>query len=93
MRHLIRPAVAALAIVGLAASITALSGGSAFSQAKQAPAPAQAAPPAEAPMKQVFEVRVGPIRTEHKCDDAAKVATVAAQWTPLDKPGRKEISL
>jgi hypothetical protein len=53
MRHLIRPAVAALAIVGLAASITALSGGSAFSQAKQAHAPAQAAPPAEAPMKQI----------------------------------------
>ncbi|MBS0531307.1 MAG: hypothetical protein JSS22_18250 [Proteobacteria bacterium] len=53
MRHFVRPAVTALAIIGLAASVTALAGGSAFSQAQQAPAPAQAAPPAEAPMKQI----------------------------------------
>ena len=53
MHQLVRPAIAALAMIGLAASVTALSGSSAFSQAKQAPAPAQAAPPAEAPMKQI----------------------------------------
>lgn len=57
------------------------------------PACEQAAALAEAQMKQVFEVRVGPIRTEHKCDDAAKVDAVAEQWKHIDQPGRKDISL
>ena len=51
MRDIVRPAVAALAVVGLALSAATLSGGDAFAQAKQAPA--QAAPPADAPMKQM----------------------------------------
>lgn len=53
MRDIIRSAVSAIAVAGLALSVTALSHGSAFAQAKQAPAPAQAAPPADAPMKQI----------------------------------------
>jgi len=52
MRDIVRPAVAALAVVGLALSAATLSGGDAFAQAKQAPAQ-QAAPPADAPMKQM----------------------------------------
>lgn len=51
MRDIARPAVAALAIVGLALSAAALSGGHAFAQAQQAPA--QAASPADAAMKQM----------------------------------------
>jgi hypothetical protein len=51
MRDIARPAVAALAIVGLALSAAALSGGHAFAQTRQAPA--QAAPPADAAMKQM----------------------------------------
>ena len=53
MRVILRTAVIAIAAVGLAVSATALSGGSAFAQAKSAPAPAQAPPPADAPMKQI----------------------------------------
>lgn len=53
MRDIIRSAVSVIAVAGLALSAAALSGGSAFAQAKQAPAPAQAAPPADAPMKQI----------------------------------------
>src|SRR6185437_15640759 len=48
----VRPAVAALAVVGLALSAATLSDDDAFAQAKQAPAQ-QAAPPADAPMKQM----------------------------------------
>jgi hypothetical protein len=56
MRELVRPAVAALSIACLAATMALLSTGDALAQAKQqmAPmAPAQAAPPQEAPVKQM----------------------------------------
>jgi hypothetical protein len=53
MRELVRPAVAALSIACLAASMAVLSTGSALAQAKQQMAPAQAAPPQEAPVKQM----------------------------------------
>jgi hypothetical protein len=56
MREFVRPAVAALSIACLAASMAILSSGSALAQAKQqmAPmAPAQAAPAQEAPVKQM----------------------------------------
>jgi hypothetical protein len=45
MREFVRSSVAALAIACVAASLTALSTGSALAQAKQQAAPAQAAPP------------------------------------------------
>jgi hypothetical protein len=45
MREFIRPAAVALSIVCLAASIAAISTGSALAQAKQQMAPSQAAPP------------------------------------------------
>lgn len=51
MRDIVRSAAAALAVVGLALSAATLSGNHAFAQAKQAPA--QAAPPADAQMKQI----------------------------------------
>lgn len=51
MRDIARPVVAALAVVGLALSVAALSGGHAVAQARQAPA--QAAPPADAAVKQM----------------------------------------
>ena len=74
MRHLVRPAVAALAIVGLALPAAALSGGSAFAQAKQAPAPApaQTAPPADAPVKQIAlsEKQIEGVLAAHKDMDA-----------------------
>jgi hypothetical protein len=53
MREFVRPAVAALSIACLAASMAALPTGSALAQAKQQMAPAQAAPPQEAPLKQM----------------------------------------
>src|SRR5580698_5973119 len=53
MREFVRPAVAALSIACLAASMAVLSTGSALAQAKQQMAPAQAAPPQEAPVKQM----------------------------------------
>ncbi len=49
MREFIRPAAAALSIACLAASIAALSTGSALAQAKQQMAPAQAAPRSRQP--------------------------------------------
>jgi hypothetical protein len=53
MREFVRPAVAALSIACLAASMAILSTGGALAQAKQQMAPAQAAPPQEAPVKQM----------------------------------------
>jgi hypothetical protein len=53
MREFVRPAVAALSIACLAASMAILSSGGALAQAKQQMAPAQAAPPQEAPVKQM----------------------------------------
>lgn len=53
MRDVIRSTVLAVAVAGLTLSAAALSGGSAFAQAKQAPAPAETAPPADAPIKQI----------------------------------------
>jgi hypothetical protein len=53
MREFIRPAIAALSIACLAASIAALSNTSALAQAKQQMAPAQAAPQAMPPVKQM----------------------------------------
>jgi hypothetical protein len=53
MREFVRPAVAALSIACLAATMATLSTGSALAQAKQQMAPAQAAPPQEAPVKQM----------------------------------------
>jgi hypothetical protein len=49
MREFIRPAAVALSIVCLAASIAAISTGSALAQAKQQMAPSQAAPPGQPP--------------------------------------------
>ncbi|MEH6951497.1 hypothetical protein V4R08_09115 [Nitrobacter sp. NHB1] len=53
MRDIVRSAVIAIAVAGLTLSAAALSGGDAFAQAKPAAAPAEAAPPADAPMKQI----------------------------------------
>jgi hypothetical protein len=53
MREFVRPAVAALSIACLAASMAVLPTGGALAQAKQQMAPAQAAPPQEAPLKQM----------------------------------------
>jgi hypothetical protein len=53
MRELVRPAVAALSIACLAATMAILSSSGALAQAKQQMAPAQAAPPQEAPVKQI----------------------------------------
>jgi hypothetical protein len=53
MREFVRPAVAALSIACLAASMAVLSTGSALAQAKQQMAPAPAAAPQEAPVKQM----------------------------------------
>jgi hypothetical protein len=53
MRGIVRPAIVALSIAGLATSISIVSIGSAFAQAKQQMAPAQAAPPQVAPVKQM----------------------------------------
>jgi hypothetical protein len=55
MRKFIRPVAAALSIACLAASISALSAGSALAQAKPQTAPAQAAPPTGQPpaLKQI----------------------------------------
>jgi hypothetical protein len=53
MRELVRPAVAALSIACLAATMAILSSSGALAQAKQQMAPAQAAPPQEAPLKQM----------------------------------------
>ena len=53
MREIVRPVAVALSIACLAVSIAILSTGSALAQAKQQMAPAQAAPPQEAPVKQM----------------------------------------
>ena len=53
MREFVRPAIAALGIACLATSIAIVSTGSALAQAKQQMAPAQAAPPQLAPVKQM----------------------------------------
>ena len=53
MRGIVRSTVFAVAVGGLTLSVAALSSGNAFAQAKRAPAPAEAAPPADAPMKQI----------------------------------------
>lgn len=53
MRDIVRSAVIAIAVAGLTLSAAALSGGDAFAQAKPAAAPAEVAPPADAPMKQI----------------------------------------
>jgi hypothetical protein len=53
MREIIRPVAAALGVACLAAALAAISTDSAMAQAKQQMAPAQAAPPAEAPVKQM----------------------------------------
>lgn len=53
MREIVRPVVAALSIACLAASMAIVSSGSALAQAKQQMAPAQAAPPQEAAVKQM----------------------------------------
>jgi hypothetical protein len=53
MREFVRPAVAALSIACLAATMAILPAGGAWAQAKQQMAPAQAAPPQEAPVKQM----------------------------------------
>jgi hypothetical protein len=53
MRDIVRSAVIAIAVAGLTLSAAALSGGDAFAQVKPAAAPAEAAPPADAPMKQI----------------------------------------
>src|SRR6478752_2338154 len=51
MRQYLRPAATALSIACLATSFALLSPGGALAQGKMAPAPAQAAPPAGAPMQ------------------------------------------
>jgi hypothetical protein len=51
MRQYLRPAATALSIACLAASFALLSPGGALAQGKMAPPPAQAAPPAGAPMQ------------------------------------------
>jgi hypothetical protein len=51
MRRYLRPAATALSIACLASSFALLSPGGALAQGKMAPAPAQAAPPAGAPMQ------------------------------------------
>jgi hypothetical protein len=53
MRPIVRPVAAALSIGGLAVSLALMSSTGALAQAKQAPPAAQAAPPAEAPLKQI----------------------------------------
>lgn len=53
MRGIVRSTVFAVAVAGLTLSAAALSSGNAFAQAKRAPAPAEAASPADAPMKQI----------------------------------------
>jgi hypothetical protein len=53
MREIVRPVVAALSIACLAASMAIVSSGSALAQAKQQMAPAQAAPPQDAAVKQM----------------------------------------
>lgn len=53
MRGVVRSTVFAVAVAGLTLSVAALSSGNAFAQAKRAPAAAEAAPPADAPMKQI----------------------------------------
>lgn len=53
MREFIRPAAIALSIACLAVSFAATSAGSALAQAKQQPAPAQAAPPQPPALKQM----------------------------------------
>jgi len=53
MREFVRPVVAALSIACLAATTAILSSSGALAQAKQQMAPAQAAPPPEAPVKQM----------------------------------------
>ncbi|EAQ37359.1 hypothetical protein NB311A_03589 [Nitrobacter sp. Nb-311A] len=53
MRDLVRSTVFAIAVAGLTLSAAALPTGNAFAQAKRAPVPAEATPPADAPMKQV----------------------------------------
>ena len=53
MRGNVRSTIFAVAVAGLTLSVAALSSGNVFAQAKRAPAPAEAAPPADAPMKQI----------------------------------------
>lgn len=53
MRDIVRSTVIAIAVAGLTLSAAALSDGSAFAQAKRASAPAEATPPADAPVKQI----------------------------------------
>src|SRR6202142_3874903 len=53
MREIVRPVVAALSIACLAASMAIVSSGSALAQAKQQMAPAKAAPPQDAAVKQM----------------------------------------
>ncbi|ABE61549.1 conserved hypothetical protein [Nitrobacter hamburgensis X14] len=53
MRDVVRSAVIAIAVAGLTLSAAALSGGSAFAQAKPVSAAAEAVSPADAPVKQI----------------------------------------
>ena len=53
MRGVVRSTVFAVAVAGLTLPVAALSSGNVFAQAKRAPAAAEAAPPADAPMKQI----------------------------------------
>jgi hypothetical protein len=53
MREFVRPAAAALSIAFLAAALATLPAGGALAQSKQQMAPAPAAPPQEAPVKQM----------------------------------------
>ena len=53
MRQIVRPALAALSVACLAASMAVVSTGGAFAQAKQQMAPAQAESPQDAPIKQI----------------------------------------
>jgi hypothetical protein len=53
MRDIVRSTVLAIAVAGLTLSAAALLSGNAFAQAKRAPASAEAAAPADAPMKQI----------------------------------------
>jgi hypothetical protein len=53
MREFIRPVAVALSVACLAVSLAAMSGGSALAQAKQQPAPAQAAPGQPPALKQM----------------------------------------
>lgn len=53
MRDIVRSILIAIAVAGLTLPAAGLWGGNAFAQAKRAPTPANAVPPADAPMKQI----------------------------------------